>query len=520
MFQTSRPATHEHFQNRDAELTRLLASLDRLKKGAPQWLALLGPRKIGKTSLLLTLADRAQGVAIAVIDVLECAPLSAEVFRRAALRCMDALLAEEIGVSLEALSTRPSEYRAALLSSPRLLALEPVLRAQLLELPEAKLDAELLCFCLDLPERLAVAWQVHLVLAMDEFQELAALGEGRHGVDVLPLARSLWQRHTRVAYIISGSSRSMLTELVTSERSPFFQHFALMEVGPFSHEHAVRLIQTAGADETPIPREIAERAVAILGGNPFYLQLLGEALSGAPVDEDALKEALQNLLFSRTGRLALTFENEYHQRVGRASTLAATLSALAEGPRRLTDIAAEIHAATGSVVRYLERLGDTVERDPDGLYRLADPVFGLWLRWRNPGGTVVPMSLVGDEGEQRVAAALARMGFDLVYVSRASRGAFDLMAIRGAAQVGVQVRARPLPLRFSTDEWARMEAEAVRFGWEWVVAAAPPDRAEVLLLDPAGARIGKEIRIEDDAAIPNLLRWVDDRAKRRALTRR
>ena len=38
------------------------------------------------------------------------------------------------------------------------------------------------------------------------------------------------------------------------------------------------------------------------------------------------------------------------------------------------------------------------------------------------------MTIVGDEAEQAVAAFLAGLGFDLVYQSRASRGAFDLLA--------------------------------------------------------------------------------------------
>jgi len=65
---------------------------------------------------------------------------------------------------------------------------------------------------------------------------------------------------------------------------------------------------------------------------------------------------------------------------------------------------------------------DAVVRGSDGRYRLADPVFGLWLSWRQPGGTVVPMQVIDDEAEQQVAQHLARMGFDLVYPSRASRG--------------------------------------------------------------------------------------------------
>jgi Holliday junction resolvase len=120
------------------------------------------------------------------------------------------------------------------------------------------------------------------------------------------------------------------------------------------------------------------------------------------------------------------------------------------------------------------------------------------------------MTMVGDEAEKRVAEHLARMGFELVYQSRASRGAFDLLATRGAAQLGLQVKRSKLPLRFKRAVWDRMVADAKRFGWRWVIVAvsASPD-AGILVLDPAKARIGREVRLHTDAVIENLLFWLD-----------
>jgi Holliday junction resolvase len=244
------------------------------------------------------------------------------------------------------------------------------------------------------------------------------------------------------------------------------------------------------------------------------VQLLGEALvaSGPPLDEQSLKSALQDLLFSRTGRLALYFENEFHRLVGRATYLAATLQALADGPQRLTDVAETIGAASGATATYLERLGDAVKRNDEGRYELADATFGLWLRWSRPGGTVVPMRLVGDEAERAVAEYLARMGFELVYQSRGSRGAFDLLATRGAAQLGVQVKRSSLPLRFSLTDWNRMEADAERFRWRWVVAAVTPE-GQIAIMDPSLATCGQEARLDDSASISNILLWLERRSE-------
>jgi hypothetical protein len=380
----------------------------------------------------------------------------------------------------------------------------------LLELPLlSSAGTDFVRTCLELPELLATVADRHLVVAIDEFQELAGLSSSKKGGDPLPLMRSVWQRHQRVGYVVSGSSRSLLVELATSEHSPFFQHFTLMDVGPFGEDDAVELLVQASADRDGIAPELARQVFHTVGGNPFYLQVVGEALTGhGPPDARALKECLQHELFSRTGRLALYFEGEYQRLVGRATTLAAALDGLAQGPQRLTDVAQRIGTPTGAALNYLGRLGDAVVRTEAGLYALADAVFGLWLRWRQPGGSALPMTLVGDEGEKAAAAHLARLGFELVYQSRGSRGAFDLLATRGSAQLGVQVKRKALPLRFAKAEWNRMAADARRYGWLWAVAAVDAE-GKVRMLDPGCAGHGKGVTLGEDAVVENVLRWID-----------
>jgi hypothetical protein len=269
-------------------------------------------------------------------------------------------------------------------------------------------------------------------------------------------------------------------------------------------------LQQESGPERPISSEVAELAVKTIGGCPFYLQLLGEELVESPShpSQASLKTSLQKLLFSRTGRLALYFESEFQKLVGRSTSLAATLDALAEGPVSLTAISKTIGASTGPTVTYLERLQDAAERTADGLYRLADPTFALWLRWRRPGGTIVPMSVVGDEAEKAVASALSAIGFDLVYQSRGSRGAFDLLATHGALQLGIQVKRSSLPLRFNRNEWSRMVAEGRSLRWHWIVASVSPS-GEVNMLDPTKASVKKGITLSGKAVISNLLLWLE-----------
>ena len=444
-----------------------------------------------------------------MIDAMERAPLTLGFFRALALRVADALLATSVGGSLSRCAHEPSKYRALLSDSETVSSLPRELRDELEQLAEARPDVEAVRRWLQLPQDLAVALDCGLVVAIDELQELVTLASKRF--EPFPIMRAIWQHHDRVAYVICGSAPSMLRELVTARHSPFFQHFHLLEVGPFERNAAVTLLLESAPRDRPIPEPVASRVVDVVGGNPFYLQLVGEALVSTepPYDDEALKPVLQQLLFSRTGRLSLYFENEYVKLVGRATTAAATLQALAEhAPLSLTDVARRIGASTASTARYLDRLGDAIDRDDSRRYSLADPLFATWLRWRSPGGTVVPMTIIGDQAELGVARRLAALGFDLVYQSRASGGAFDLLAIRGPQQLGIQVKRSPLPLRFKKRAWNRMEADARRWGWRWIVASVDPD-GTVHLLDPAASQRGREIRLGEDAAIDSLLRWLD-----------
>jgi hypothetical protein len=101
------------------------------------------------------------------------------------------------------------------------------------------------------------------------------------------------------------------------------------------------------------------------------------------------------------------------------------------------------------------------------------------------------------------------MGFDRVYQSRASRGAFDLLATRGAAQLGIQVTRSPLPLSFRRAEWQRMSADAKRLAWRWVIASVDA-AGTTRFLDPARARREKTLRLGEPAIIENLVAWLED----------
>ncbi|MBN1669676.1 MAG: hypothetical protein JXR37_01500 [Kiritimatiellae bacterium] len=126
----------------------------------------------------------------------------------------DGVFAKDLGESLERLSNQPVAYRTLLQNAGAFGRLPSSLRVELLELVTGDPTPDRIRVWLDLPERLAVALDVRVVVALDEFQELASLTSARKGLDTFSVTRSVWQKHRRTAYFISGSARTMLLRLV------------------------------------------------------------------------------------------------------------------------------------------------------------------------------------------------------------------------------------------------------------------------------------------------------------------
>src|SRR5262249_57969372 len=131
------------------------------------------------------------------------------------------------------------------------------------------------------------------------------------------------------------------------------------EIDAFAEADAIALLVEGAVPDHAVSRQVAARAVATIGGNPFYLQLLGEQLAGLapPLDEGALKEALSRLIFHRTGRLAMFFEAELARVVGRSAQALAILEQLARAPGRPADLQAALRLSSSSPGDYLARLG-------------------------------------------------------------------------------------------------------------------------------------------------------------------
>ncbi|MBI4602521.1 MAG: AAA family ATPase [Planctomycetes bacterium] len=477
--ESSLPVVAAGFYDRTQEIERLAAAVRLLAQGSPKWMLVLGRRKIGKSSLLLEFQRRLpRSVARAYLD-LWASTQEPRAFLAKYLGVLVASflaqrrLTKETGLFEVACKEGEEERfwgRVEALHEPFLdhaAKLAQALRQRVLK--PGPIEG-----VIDLPQALADELRTPVVVILDEFQEIRELRRfpviRRHFGDWLALLRSRWQQHRRVGYLLAGSKVTLLREMVEDHDSPFFQHFEIVKVEELPEPDARRLLRDRLREARKQPAaKFYGKVFELLGRTPFYLQILASELANVPrtlIDEEDLKRALQALLFDPHGRLSLYLEGVFRQIVGRSTHLEQMLQAFSV-PSTPSEAAWKLGTTTAVVSTHLRRLRyeDVLERSEDGKYAVADPMFALWLRSRPDEPRAFAPYLLGDATERRVVETLGRIGFRLVYQSRASRGAFDLLALHEEMQLGIQCRRTRLPHYVGKEEYHRMASEARRLRW-------------------------------------------------------
>jgi len=127
---------------------------------------------------------------------------------------------------------------------------------------------------IDLPERIAAAKGVKIVVCIDEFQNIAAFGD--------PLAlqkklRSHWQRHAHVSYCLFGSKRHMMNDVFTSVSMPFYKFGDILFLEKIDEAEWVRFIMRRfHQTRKEIDPATASRIARLCECHPFYVQQLAQ----------------------------------------------------------------------------------------------------------------------------------------------------------------------------------------------------------------------------------------------------
>lgn len=215
-------------------------------------------------------------------------------------------------------------------------------------------------------------------VVFDEFQEITRLKESS---EVEGSLRTHIQRQ-KVSYFFVGSRRGVLLAMFNDRKRPFFQSAVMLPLAPLKEKDLIPfLIENFGQEGRRCDKIVSHKIVKFAGYHPYYIQRLafevfeisGETVTGHDVDT-GLEEVIQSEKFGYEAILQ-----------GLSQSQMKLLKALAEQPcasmfssrfvsRNALPIATVQHAKKKLVEQ------DLIEKGSDGVWRVADPVFAIWLQ--------------------------------------------------------------------------------------------------------------------------------------------
>lgn len=163
---------------------------------------------------------------------------------------------------------------------------------------------------INLAENIAQKKGIRMIVCLDEFQNITHFDN--------PLAfqkklRANWQLHTQATYCLYGSRQSMMTEIFTSRKMPFYHFgdlFYLERIGiqPLTSFVMDRFSKTGKS----ISSIQAERIVAEMECHPHYVQHFAHMVwhtANSSVTDDDINSALDTLVYSYVPLFQRIFED-------------------------------------------------------------------------------------------------------------------------------------------------------------------------------------------------------------------
>src|SRR3989344_4779785 len=275
-FQVGDPVTGENFADRQEILAELSNNILSLKKGVRQDFALISPRRMGKSSILLMLKEKIEKEFICIY--IDCSKLypstlinflqtySKEIYLAYSKKLSWKVLPEKIINAVEGVAT-------ATLELIQKIGVEVEDIKVWLEFKEKKVnESELMDKVLNLPEKLAKKHRLPCLIILDELQDIV-----KFGTDFLKYLRSIATSHKLVDYIITGSAVSMMEYIVNDKKSPFYNLFIVKSLDMLPKKEAEIFLEKKFKGFS-YGKDAIEEILNLTQCHPFYLQWLARAV--------------------------------------------------------------------------------------------------------------------------------------------------------------------------------------------------------------------------------------------------
>jgi len=216
------PATGEEFFNREELMNSLQGKLNEAKKGKKRNVALIGLRKVGKTSILWEFMNR-NTHPVQIYIYVKPKP-TRTVFRK----MLGLILCKYLGNNEVLLATDENLRKLAMDCieiNPKIGRFSMQIMDQIDKGAETE---ELLSSIMGLLTE--ISNEKLILLILDEFQNFSSWNE-----NTMEILREHLMEQPRVWWIIAGSAVSMMENIVNSRTSPLYGHFKSIYVEPFEY---------------------------------------------------------------------------------------------------------------------------------------------------------------------------------------------------------------------------------------------------------------------------------------------
>lgn len=232
---------------------------------------------------------------------------------------------------------------------------------------------------LQLPELIAQQIGKHIVVCIDEFQQVA---EWSDTLQVQKRMRGVWQHQKHVSYCLFGSRQHMMNKLFQSKAMPFYQFGEPNYLQPIPTEDWIPFIRQKFTDKgLAISEEHIRTICDTVQNQSSYVQQLAWNVminTDAEVTEQTIQAGISDLLIQCT---PLFME----QTGGLSGYQMNFLKAIAAGQHNQfmsVSVLQEYQLGSKSNVERIQnvlREKDYIVSTPDGFF-LSDPIMELWLK--------------------------------------------------------------------------------------------------------------------------------------------
>jgi len=150
---------------------------------------------------------------------------------------------------------------------------------------------------LNLPEKIACAKKISIVICIDEFQNLAKL---KNFESLEQKMRSVWQHQQNVTYCLYGSKRHMMIDIFNSSSKPFYRFGQIMFLTKIAENEWVDfIVKSFESTGKNISETLAHKLVQMVDSHSWYVQQLAYfvwILTEYEVYNEILQQAIDQVL--------------------------------------------------------------------------------------------------------------------------------------------------------------------------------------------------------------------------------